>query len=202
MWKTKKFGDLVATKGTGLERKATLQSADKEFPYLKMNNITNDNRLDVTRITYVDANSKEIEKYRLNKNDFLFNTRNSVELVGKSAVFEDENLVLFNNNILRVKFISSVNAKYVNYFLTSDSGKMQLNKVKTGTTNVAAIYYKDLQNIEILLPPLAEQQRIVAKLDAAYTEIDVAIMLTRQRELALTSLKSSILTNELLSKDD
>ena len=95
MWETKTFGELVASKGTGLERKASLQSADKDFPYLKMNNITNNNGLDVSRMVSVDANSEEIEKYRLNKNDFLFNTRNSVELVGKSAVFEDDKLVLF-----------------------------------------------------------------------------------------------------------
>jgi type I restriction enzyme, S subunit len=182
MWKTKTFGELVVSKGTGLERKASLQSADKDFPYLKMNNITNNNGLDVSRMVSVDANSEEIKKYRLNKNDFLFNTRNSVELVGKSAVFEDDKLVLFNNNILRVKFINAVNAKYVNYFLTSASGKRQLNKVKSGTTNVAAIYYKDLQNIEILLPPLAEQQRIVAKLDAAFAEIDGAIEAVKNQD--------------------
>ena len=191
MWKTVKLGELVASKGTGLERKASLQSFDKDFPYLKMNNITNDNALDIGAMVSVDASSQEIEKYRLHKNDFLFNTRNSVELVGKSAVFEEDQLVLFNNNILRVKFISAVNAKYVNYFLTSASGKKQLNRVKSGTTNVAAIYYKDLQNIEILLPPLAEQQRIVAKLDAAFAEIDRAILASSDSTNQLRSLSSN-----------
>lgn len=201
MWETVKLGELVASKGTGLERKASLQSFDKDFPYLKMNNITNDNALDISAMVSVDATSQEIEKYRLHKNDFLFNTRNSVELVGKSAVFEEDQLVLFNNNILRVKFISAVNAKYVNYFLTSAIGKKQLNRVKSGTTNVAAIYYKDLQNIEILLPPLAEQQRIVAKLDAAFAEIDSAIDATT---LAIEQAKIGLgnLIDEKTSKSD
>jgi type I restriction enzyme S subunit len=38
-----------------------------------------------------------------------------------------------------------------------------------------SINKKQIEEIEFLLPPLAEQQRIVAKLDAAFAEIDKAI---------------------------
>ena len=199
-WKTVKFDELVLSKGTGMERKASLQSADKNFPYLKMNNITKDNRLNLSTIVKVDANNEEIENYKLEKNDFLFNTRNSVELVGKSAIFEDDKLVLFNNNILRVKFNSLVNAKYVNYFFTSFSGKKQLNRVKSGTTNVAAIYYKDLKNIEISLPPLPEQQRIVAKLDDAFSKLKIAKQSIEKMKSNYSALKSALLAQELQSE--
>ena len=175
MWKVQKFGELVVSKGTGLERKASLQSAEKQFRYLKMNNITRENQLDMTVLTSVDASSDEVEKYSLDNGDFLFNTRNSVELVGKSAVYQGDDKILFNNNILRVKFTESVDSRYVNYFLTSSKSKNALEKIKTGTTNVAAIYYKDLKNFKILLPPLEEQKAIVAKLDTAFAEIDKAI---------------------------
>jgi type I restriction enzyme, S subunit len=58
-----------------------------------------------------------------------------------------------------------------------------------------------IRNIPFSYPPLAEQQRIVAKLDAAFAEIDTAIEITRQKEDGLKALKSSILANELENKD-
>jgi type I restriction enzyme S subunit len=60
-----------------------------------------------------------------------------------------------------------------------------------------SINKSQIESIEILLPPLEEQQRIVAKLDAAFSEIDSAIHLTQQKEAALISLKGSILSAEL-----
>ncbi len=39
----------------------------------------------------------------------------------------------------------------------------------------------DISNFELPLPPLAEQQRIVAKLDAAFAEIDRAIELSKEK---------------------
>jgi type I restriction enzyme S subunit len=66
---------IVLSKGTGLERSSRLQSIDKTYPYLKMNNISKDNQIIIEKFVSVDANKEEIEKYSLKKDDFLFNTR-------------------------------------------------------------------------------------------------------------------------------
>ena len=87
--------------------------------------------------------------------------------------------------------------EWISYYLTG----IDLSEFVTGLT-VPKLNQANLKTILIPLPPLAEQQRIVAKLDAAFAEIDDALSLTRQREVALTSLKSSILSNELKTKDD
>lgn len=52
-----------------------------------------------------------------------------------------------------------------------------------------------LSDFEFSLPPLAEQQRIVAKLDAAFDEIDSAIEIACSKEAELSSFKSSALDN-------
>ena len=110
------FDEIVLSKGTGLEKSSRFQSKDKEFPYLKMNNINKDNQINIKKFVSVDAKKEEIEKYSLKKGDFLFNTRNSTELVGKSATFNEEGTWLFNNNILRVKFKQEFSSKFVNFF--------------------------------------------------------------------------------------
>ncbi len=55
----------------------------------------------------------------------------------------------------------------------------------------------DIYSLEFPLPPLPEQQRIVAKLDSTFTEIDTAITATEKKQKEVTKLKQAILTNTL-----
>ena len=194
------FENIVTEKGTGLERRANLQGANRAFSYLKMNNISSENRLSLDKHTAVDASAEEVEKYTLNEGDFLFNTRNSVELVGKTAVVSGISGWLFNNNILRVKFVKGVSADYINYFFCSSDGKQQLSLRKTGTTNVAAVYYKDLKTIRIPVSTENEQDRIVSKLKAIEKQSSFYKSALKNKISTLRSLKSAILTQELQSE--
>ena len=99
--------------------------------------------------------------------DFMYNTRNAPNLVGKSAVFHgDSGKYLFNNNILRIRFGPRAHPDYVNTVMNSEFGKAKIRSQVDGTTSVAAIYQKNYLAIEIPLPSLATQQAIVAELEA------------------------------------
>ena len=50
------------------------QGVDKAWRYVKMNNITRDNRFDISSFTTVDAADEEVGKFSLMDGDFLFNT--------------------------------------------------------------------------------------------------------------------------------
>jgi type I restriction enzyme S subunit len=175
-WKMKKFEELIQENQIGLIKSTKEQGNDKAFRYLKMDSITSDNNLVHNKYVYVDAKNDELEKFTLNDGDFLFNTRNSYELVGKTCVFSpiDDEPTLFNNNIMRVVFKNGISSKFINYAFSSKQVKERLQKLKSGTTSVVGIYYNGLRNLEIPLPPLPEQQRIVAILDEVFAEIDRA----------------------------
>jgi type I restriction enzyme S subunit len=49
----------------------------------------------------------------------------------------------------------------VNAYLSSNIGRRQLRGRVHGTTSVAAIYWTDLQQVEIPVPPKEEQREIV-----------------------------------------
>ena len=191
------FDKIVLNKGTGLERKAALQSSDKKYLYLKMNNITKNNQLDFEKFVSVDADEVAVQKYSLEKGDFLFNTRNSTELVGKSAVFYDERKWLFNNNILRIKFKSEISPKFINFFLSSTNGKKQLESMKTGTTSVAAIYYKNLVATQIPLASLETQEKIVKNIEEVSNRVSFLKRIYQQKIFNLKALKSVILIREI-----
>ena len=173
-WEEKVFGDLVVSNIVGLTRGKVEQGYEKKYPYLKMNNISPNNTLCWDDLICVDANEEELEKYCLQEGDFLFNTRNSKEWVGKSTVYRDYDapVMLYNNNVMRIRFVDTINPVFVAYSFLADYTKDQLEKIKSGTTNVWAIYYRDLSKILLTYPLLSEQQSIVATLDSLKFKVD------------------------------
>lgn len=166
-WQWVTFQVLTESAFTGLERSKAEQSPSREFAYMKMNNITNEGGCDLAAVIRVDADSDEVEKFSLQPGDFLFNTRNSFELVGKTCVFQPDrkDVFLFNNNMLKVSFIGGVDQRFINLWCCSPIGRSELTKLKSATTNVAAIYQGKLATLPVPLPPLAEQKRIVARVE-------------------------------------
>jgi type I restriction enzyme S subunit len=65
---------------------------------------------------------------------------------------------------LRTK-LSFVFPEFIDYWFRSVSGKLLLNEKKSNTTNVCAIYQGRLFEMLCVIPPIAEQHRIVAKVD-------------------------------------
>ena len=173
-WEEKTLGDLVVSNVVGLTRGKVEQGYDKKYPYFKMNNISPDNTLCWDDLICVDANEEELEKYCLQEGDFLFNTRNSKEWVGKSTVYRDYDapIMLYNNNVMRIRFVNTINPVFIAYSFLADYTKDQLEKIKSGTTNVWAIYYRDLSKILITYPSSSEQQSIVAALDSLKSKVD------------------------------
>ena len=166
-WKWVRFGEISNIIGTGLIRTNNEQYSTGKYYYFKMNNIGNfDGKCNFENLKMINATSDEYEKYKMQSGDFLFNTRNSRELVGKVAVvpFISEKIIL-NNNILKIKFWGDILPDYIKYFCIAPLGRKQLIQFITNTTNVAAIYQRQLVTLTIPLPPLAEQKRIVAKLE-------------------------------------
>ena len=173
-WEEKVFGDLVVSNIVGLTRGKVEQGYEKKYPYLKMNNISPNNTLCWDDLICVDATEEELEKYCLQEGDFLFNTRNSKEWVGKSTVYRDYDapVMLYNNNVMRIRFVDTINPVFVAYSFLADYTKDQLEKIKSGTTNVWAIYYRDLSKILLTYPLLSEQQSIVETLDSLKSKVD------------------------------
>lgn len=194
-WEVHPFATLIKSNVIGLTKSSREQGEDKRWPYLKMNNITRDNCLDFSRFTKVDATDEEVSKFSLRNGDFLFNTRNSFELVGKSCVYESRSHepILFNNNIMRVRFNEGVVARFVLLAFSSKAVADELTGLKSGTTNVSAIYYKDLKSLAIPVPPTATQKTIAKMLESLASETQRLAEVYERKLTALDELKKSLL---------
>lgn len=92
--------------------------------------------------------------------DFFFNTRNTLELVGKGATwFGESGKYAFNSNIARFD-LGEIDTAFFNYLYNTEQMQKQVHARAMGTTSVAAIYPRTLDSIEYSLPSKEEQRKI------------------------------------------
>ncbi len=156
---TKRFKNLVDDFQIGLVRSSQEFGEGYSHKYVRMDSIGNNGDFLPSKVKTTNVSSDELQKYKLKHNDFLFNTRNSKELVGKSALYrENSESTVFNNNILRVRFNNMVKPEFVLHYFISNAGKRRVESLKSGTTNVFAIYQSALMEMEIPLPDIHLQE--------------------------------------------
>ncbi|MFG6333106.1 MAG: restriction endonuclease subunit S [Lachnospiraceae bacterium] len=155
-WKMVTIGDIVTEVRYGTSRPAV---EGGEYPYLRMNNLTYDGYLDLTDLKRIDIPESEIEKYIVHKGDVLFNRTNSVELVGKTCVFEEPEDMIIAGYIIRVRLKSIFLPVVLSCFMNTDALKGRLKNMAKGAVNQANINAQELQAIEVYMPPLNLQNQ-------------------------------------------
>lgn len=194
-WEIIKFGDVISRNQLGTSKTGVVNG--EGVPLIKMGNLTfggfNFKKLEKIQLSEIE----NAESFILKKNDFLFNTRNSDVLVGKSSVWKNNfPIAIFNNNLMRIEFTDKIkNPDYVSYFINSFKGRKNLKRIIDQTTNVAAIYYYQLKKLKFVLPSLNEQQRITSIL----TNIDNTLEKTNQLIEKIELLKKGMM-KELFTK--
>ena len=159
-------------------------------PVIKMGNIDR-GFIKIDKIQCLPMNYQFNDEDILKEGDLLFNTRNTLELVGKVAIWRNElRFALYNSNLMRIKFKEEFITSnwFMNYAFNSTNSIRQLKGVATGTTSVAAIYGRDLNHIKFFVPPFTEQKKIAAILstwDAAITKTQLLIAQLQLRNKGL-----------------
>ena len=76
-------------------------------PILRMGNVTDSGRLDLTDLKWIDLSDAEVSKYSVEKGDLLFNRTNSKEKVGKTCIVDTDQPLAFAGYLVRVRFKDS-----------------------------------------------------------------------------------------------
>jgi type I restriction enzyme S subunit len=156
-----------------------------------MGNITCTGSIDYSDLVY-SSNEEDIKKYKLEKDDLLFNRTNSSEWVGKTAIFKIEEPTIYAGYLIRVRCIL-VDPDYINFVMNSSYHREWCNQVKTDAVNQSNINAQKLSNFSIPIPPLYEQHRIVAEIERWFTLIDLIEQDKADLQTTIKQAKSKIL---------
>ena len=132
--------------------------------------------IDYTKMGY--ANIFKVDNYQsfvLNSGDILMSHINSPKHLCKCAIYnhtEKNEVVLHGMNLLSLRPVVHETSKFLLYMFRSSEFKAYVYKNMKHSVNQASITATDIGNYTFLLPPLAEQKRIVEAIETAFAQLD------------------------------
>ena len=134
-----------------------------KIPVLRMGNIQK-GEINWNGLVYSNDDN-ETETFQLKEGDLLFNRTNSRELVGKTGLYRGEQVSIFAGYLVRFQMAGKCDSEFTNYVMNSLLHSEWCNEVKTDAIGQSNINATKLSKFRFPLPPLPEQQAIVAKVD-------------------------------------
>ena len=153
-WHTTKLAKLVIRAEYGIS--VSLED-DSGIPVLRMNNLIA-GEVDLSELKY--SKSREASNLLLNPRDVLFNRTNSMEHVGKTAIWRGQlEGTSFASYLVRiVPDYSKLIPEYLNLWLNSQSTQILIRKYATPSVHQVNINPTNLQKADITLPQSVEEQ--------------------------------------------
>jgi type I restriction enzyme S subunit len=187
----------ICNQKNGLRRGPFGSAIKKEFfvpdgykVYEQSNAIYND----VYKGTYFISESKfnELKAFSVEEGDFLVScsgTLGKIVLVPKGA-----KVGVINQALLRIRCNSILVDKfYFQYFFRSEGFQRLIFDQSQGTAMNNLIGIKDFKLLEIPLPPITEQQRIVEKIEKLFSELDKGIEALKTGQQQLRVYRQAVL---------
>ena len=183
--------DAIGDVQLGRQRSPKDHSGPNMRPYLRVANVFED-RLDLSDVMEMCFSAEEVTRYGLQSGDILLNEGQSPHLVGRPAMYRGEvDGACFQNTLIRFRAdrnIRGIDPSYALIVFRAQLHSLRYKRIATITTNIAHLSASRFAQVEFPLPPLAEQKRIVARVDemTSYIENLVEICdrsLSRSRQL-------------------
>ena len=165
-WKWIRLGEIVSILGDGLHG-TPIYDESGEYYFINGNNLLEEKI--IIKSTTKKVSQIEYEKYKknLNKDTMLVSINGTI---GNVAFYDNEKVML-GKSVCYFNLLKNVNKKYLKYIFYSVYFIKYVNKMATGST-IKNLSLKAMNLFIIPLPPLAEQKRIVEKLDKLLADIE------------------------------
>ena len=162
---------------------------------LRMNNLDTRGNFIWDDVLRVPKEGNNIEPFLLVPGDVLFNNTNSTELVGKSALFADyTEPIVYSNHFTRLRpIIDGLLPEYLASWLNHQWQQGIFASICNRWIGQSAVKTDNLLSLEIPLPPLPEQRRIVGVLREQMAAVEKARIAAQARLEAIKALPAAFL---------
>ncbi|EHJ7739901.1 restriction endonuclease subunit S [Campylobacter coli] len=192
-WEVKKFEEIANIKGgKRLPKGENLLDNNTKFTYIRVADFQDNGTINLQNIKFINENTYNVLKnYKIYDDNLYISIAGTI---GKSGIIPKElNGAILTENAVKLEYIqNNISNKFMYFFTLSNIFKTQ---IQTSTKIVAQpkLAITRLKQIQIPLPPLKEQERIVGILDESFAKIDESIKILEQDLLNLDELMQSAL---------
>ena len=149
-----------------------------QYPVFAQKCNLKDGDISLSQARFLDEStiSKWPEKYRLRDGDVLVNSTGT-GTVGRTRIFKSEYLgdypfVVPDSHVSVVRSFDEIESTFIFYSLYCQEGQQYFDENLAGSTNQKELYIDVIGDRNIMLPPINEQKRIIAKVEELYFVLD------------------------------
>lgn len=189
----------------GRQRSPKYHSGSNMKPYLRVANVFED-RIDTTDVKTMHFDPEDFERFRLRPGEVLLNEGQSPEFLGRPAIYKgDPTDVAFTNSLIRFRPYSAVTPEWALTVFRHHMHSGRFARESRITTNIAHLSSNRLASVEFRVPPLDEQERIVAAIEEAFSKLDAGEAGLRTVRQRLKRMRDAVLaaavTGRLVPQD-
>ena len=156
----------------GRQRSPRHQTGTHLRPYLRVANVL-ENRIDISDVKTMNFTPTEFSTFCLRHGDILLNEGQSVELVGRPAMFRGEiSGCCFQNTLIRFRPNDRVISDFALLVFRFFLHYRVFQKIARWSTNIAHLGLSRFRSMSVPLPPIDEQHRIVFETTRKLSMVD------------------------------
>jgi type I restriction enzyme S subunit len=188
--------------GGGIQKTPQRAPRQNSYPYLGVANVYR-GRLDLSVVKEFELELGEIERRRLRPADLLIIEGNgSLTEIGRCAKWNGEiKDCVHQNHVIRCRPCDTAISDFLLLFLNSPSGMAVMQRLAITSSGLYSLSVGKIRKIEIPLPPLAEQHRIVAKVDELMALCDQLEQQLNQADQQRRRLLEAVLAEALVEPE-
>lgn len=173
-WEKTTLGELLTSSQNGFGTRR--QTSGTPTVVLRLADI-HEQVIDLADPRRINATTEEIAKYRASEDDLLaIRVNGSPALVGRLIrVGEFSEPLLFCDHFIRLNLSCREVCPFLRFFGDSKQFRRFIELNMVSSAGQCTVNQTTLASIPIELPPLAEQRRIVAKVEELFAELDAAV---------------------------
>jgi type I restriction enzyme S subunit len=177
----------------GRQRAPQHHSGPHMRPYLRVANVL-EGTIDTRDVKFMNFSPKEFERYCLRPGDILLNEGQSLEFVGRPAIYRGQIAdCCYQKTLLRFRAQKHVLTDYALLVFRSYMRSGRFARSASITTNIAHLTAEKFADIEFPLISLARQRQLVVSVDQQLTAVDRLEVEIERNLLRAGALRQSIL---------
>ena len=197
-WAMMSLGDYLTEAQYGLSVKG---GETGRYALLRMTN-QQQGKILANNLQHVELSPLEFVKFRVERQDILFNRTNSLDLVGRTAIFDIEGDFVFASYLIRLRTDASrLRPHFLNHFFNWDKTQVRLKSIATRAVSQSNISATRLCGFPVSVPQPTEQDEIVNKVDCLNRKLAIHIEKKRLLEDLFRTLLHQLMTAQIRVHD-